>query len=112
MTAETPSYEVLQNEEISKPFQIGDIILDGGEDSVVVWEDGEPTAWALRFYKWRKYFNIPPPEQHPEEDEPANTDVTLTNGDSQDQRSPKKRSAEESGLEMNACKPWEMECKS
>ena len=50
------------DEEIANPHPIGDIILDGDEDSqVAVFENGRPTSWALQFKKWRVYFNVPEP---------------------------------------------------
>ena len=59
------------NLEVANPFILGDIILDGDEDSqVTIWENGAPTTWALQFAKWRIYFNVPLPddiEVEPEE---------------------------------------------
>ena len=104
MAENTHILEEFSDDEIANPFKIGDIILDGDEDSqVAVWEDGAPTWWALQFAKWRRYFNIPwegpaapastQPRQpdDPSPDEDHNTEV----------KRGKKRSSEEAGLDMN-----------
>lgn len=95
------------NLEVANPFILGDIILDGDEDSqVIVWENGAPTTWALQFAKWRIYFNVPlpddievEPEETPEEG-PGSTSSSSPSPDSTNQKG-KKRLAEEAGLEMN-----------
>jgi len=93
------------DEEIANPHPIGDVILDGDEDSqVAVLENGRPTSWALQFKKWRAYFNVPepmPPTSVNDEVEPqpepggerALDDTTACKG--------KKRTSEDAGFELN-----------
>ena len=91
------------DEEIANPHPIGDVILDGDEDSqVAVFENGRPTSWALQFKKWRAYFNVPmPPTSVNDEVEPqpepggerALDDTTACKG--------KKRTSEDAGFELN-----------
>ena len=93
------------DEEIANPHPIGDVILDGDEDSqVAVFENGRPTSWALQFKKWRVYFNVPepmPPTSVNDEVEPqpepggerALDDTTACKG--------KKRTSEDAGFELN-----------
>ena len=93
------------DEEIANPHPVGDVILDGDEDSqVAVFENGRPTSWALQFKKWRAYFNVPepmPPTSVNDEVEPqpepggerALDDTTACKG--------KKRTSEDAGFELN-----------
>lgn len=102
----------LPDPDVANPFVLGDIILDGDEDSqVVVWEDGAPTWWALQFPKWRKYFNVSDRhsasaastlvlhEETPSED--VSTQEATSPPADLDTDQSKKRTSEEAGLELN-----------
>ena len=96
--------EEFSDVEVANPFKIGDIILDGDEDSqVAIWEDGAPTWWALQFAKWRRYFNIPwegpadPASTRPRQPD----DPSLDADDSTEVKRENKRSSEEAGLDMH-----------
>ena len=96
--------EEFSDVEVANPFKIGDIILDGDEDSqVAVWEDGAPTWWALQFAKWRRYFNIPwegpadPASTRPRQPD----DPSLDADDSTEVKRENKKSSEEAGLDMH-----------
>ena len=92
----------LPQEDIANPFVIGSVILDGDEDSqVVVFENGQPTAWALQFRKWRIYFQVPePPTSDSDGDEPR-PEQPLDETNHLIQPHGKKRTSEEAGLELN-----------
>ena len=87
--------------EVAVPYDLGEVILDGDEDShVAVYENGEVTSWALQFQKWRNYFHIP-------DDLPSSSassdalDEATTESENQNCQGGQKRNAEEVGLELN-----------
>lgn len=84
--------------QVAVPYDLGDTVLDADEDSqVVVFENGEVTAWALQSPKWRLFFHIPDDCPEQEEEAVENHPEPLLAQEAKGV----KRNAEAAGLELN-----------